>query len=164
MSNLTEMRKMREAYMDQIRKDGEKALLNSLKDFFTNFPQVKAITWTQYTPYFMDGNPCEFGVNDIIFYIPKNGEEAYSTEELLSHSHYSIEYPDDYDDEEWEKGVPSTYQSHSTEGLDPALAKAIEELTSDLDSNSDLLQFALGDHARIVAVPGKIHVEEYEHD
>lgn len=32
--------------------------------FFDKYPMVKTIHWTQYTPYFNDGDPCEFGVHE----------------------------------------------------------------------------------------------------
>lgn len=38
---------------------------------FDNFDFVEAIVWTQYTPGFNDGDPCEFGVHD--FYVMGKG-------------------------------------------------------------------------------------------
>lgn len=34
---------------------------------FENCPEVESIFWTQYTPYFNDGEACEFSVNEIYF-------------------------------------------------------------------------------------------------
>lgn len=43
--------------------------LNELTSYFQDaFDKgIKAISWQQYTPYFNDGEPCEFGVGDISF-------------------------------------------------------------------------------------------------
>lgn len=35
------------------------------KEFFENSPEVKMVTWTQYAPFFNDGEACVFSVNDI---------------------------------------------------------------------------------------------------
>ena len=61
-------------------KGGElfKALLSPV---FENFPEVNSISWTQYTPYFNDGDECTFGVrND---YPEVNGEEVDYKSKLL---------------------------------------------------------------------------------
>lgn len=34
------------------------------KSFFERFPEVYCVCWTQYSPYFNDGEPCRFGVNE----------------------------------------------------------------------------------------------------
>ena len=43
----------------QLKKDFP-ALLAPL---FEKYPGVKNVRWTQYTPYFNDGDPCEFSTN-----------------------------------------------------------------------------------------------------
>lgn len=34
---------------------------------FTTIPEIESVFWTQYTPYFNDGDACTFSVNDIYF-------------------------------------------------------------------------------------------------
>ena len=38
-----------------------------IKDFFELVPSVKKVVWTQYTPYFNDGDTCTFGIYSPIF-------------------------------------------------------------------------------------------------
>ena len=45
------------------------------KQFFDACPEVESIFWTQYTPYFNDGEACEFGVHDQ-YYVLKDDDEA----------------------------------------------------------------------------------------
>src|SRR5690348_1020347 len=47
----------------------EQKPMSELVTYFKNaFDKgVKAIAWSQYTPYFNDGEACEFGVGDIAF-------------------------------------------------------------------------------------------------
>ena len=37
------------------------------KEFFQKNPGITGVVWTQYTPYFNDGDTCEFRVNDATF-------------------------------------------------------------------------------------------------
>lgn len=39
------------------------------KQFLDKCPEVTGVHWTQYTPYFNDGDTCEFGVNEYCFHI-----------------------------------------------------------------------------------------------
>ena len=47
------------------------------KEFFDQNPLVNAIVWTQYTPYFNDGDTCEFHVrsDDEIIGVQFEGED-----------------------------------------------------------------------------------------
>lgn len=49
---------------------GKDAFYQEYKHLFDANPEIKSVTWTQYTPYFNDGDSCEFGVNDIAIYDP----------------------------------------------------------------------------------------------
>lgn len=45
-------------------KEKVKSLLaKGMKALFEAYPDIETFSWTQYTPYFMDGDPCEFSVN-----------------------------------------------------------------------------------------------------
>src|SRR6476661_3962783 len=52
----------------EIRKEATEKIKTSLnglfKEFFANTPEIIYITWDQYTPYFNDGDTCEFSVHD----------------------------------------------------------------------------------------------------
>lgn len=43
-------------------------------EFFRQYPQVYALTWTQYTPYFNDGEECTFRVHDLYYVLDKHQE------------------------------------------------------------------------------------------
>lgn len=51
------------AIRDKMHKDGKVAILEGFKEFFNNHPEAKEIVWTQYTPYFNDGDVCTFSMN-----------------------------------------------------------------------------------------------------
>ena len=45
----------------------------------SQFKHIETISWTQYTPYWNDGESCEFSAN--VDYLTINGEEEYEYEE-----------------------------------------------------------------------------------
>lgn len=59
-----------EAYVEkagkELREEIRKTLDEVLKLFFAANPHVASISWRQYTPYFNDGDACEFSVGDPI--------------------------------------------------------------------------------------------------
>lgn len=119
-------------------KDAGAAAVGALfKVFFAEYPDVKAVGWTQYTPHFNDGDACVFGV----------GELCLSTKDV----DFS-EVTDMYDEEE------SGFQdSYSVKG---PLKNALGRLSLD----PDILEAAFGDHALVIATPAGFHVSEYSHD
>jgi hypothetical protein len=70
--------------LEQIRKESEKLkkeyslkqqeIFKELwKDFFNLYPSIDTVSWTQYTPYWNDGETCEFTVHT--WNITLNGDE-----------------------------------------------------------------------------------------
>lgn len=52
------------ALKQRMQDEGAAGILQLLQDeVFSKYPEVKALAWTQYTPYYCDGESCEFGVN-----------------------------------------------------------------------------------------------------
>lgn len=56
--------KLHEEAMKELRAQGEACLKEAFSDFFKAHPNVSAIRWAQYTPYFNDGDPCNFSVRE----------------------------------------------------------------------------------------------------
>lgn len=61
---------------EQVRKaqaemrDKSKGLIEAaVNRFLDSCPEVTGVHWTQYTPYFNDGDSCEFGVNEMCYHI-----------------------------------------------------------------------------------------------
>ena len=49
----------------KFQTEAQKLFKETTKEFFDKNPDITAFTWVQYTPYFNDGEPCEFGVGDV---------------------------------------------------------------------------------------------------
>lgn len=60
-----EFKRAREALDERVKANGIAAMKASFSDFFDAHPDIYAFRWTQYTPYFNDGDTCEFGVYDL---------------------------------------------------------------------------------------------------
>jgi hypothetical protein len=120
-------------------KAGKKEIKAHLDEIFAAHPEIKGIRWKQYTPYFNDGDPCEFSVREALVSF---GEETGG----------------DYDD-----GYVGTYELKNKKH--PAL-KAIQEFSELIQSEgmSDVMQTVFDDHVQVTVTPADVEVESYEHD
>ena len=53
---LKEIQKEHTKILKEMKEKVQKQLKPVLKDFMNSHPNIKAIGWTQYTPYFNDGD------------------------------------------------------------------------------------------------------------
>lgn len=126
--------------------------------FFEKNPPIKSIIWTQYTPYFNDGDTCEFFVTEPYFSNDVNITEAYEGED----------YDEESDSELWSHSTWSfitenkSYQA-KIEGVD---VESIKQFSSVLQSSvmEDVLQDLFGDHVTVVATRDGFDVNDYYHD
>jgi len=133
------MAKMRE----ELKTLGEKLFKEGSQDIFDTFPEVKSFSWTQYTPYFNDGDECVFRVNDWFEVKLENGEEL----EEVSYSEY-------YRQRKLDRGEEFT--------LEDNLGMALDSLLGGVDD--DTMKALFGDHARVTVSREGIEVEHYDHD
>jgi hypothetical protein len=119
--------------------------------------------WTQYTPYFNDGDPCVFSVGDPWF--RSAADEASDSE---------------YDDDTYELwnhptlGKRDRRYNHDTcsydygpyEGPNEARYDRCNDVREALYSGAfdNVLLEAFGDHARVTVRKDRISVDEYSHD
>lgn len=61
----------RNALIEQIKGQ----LTDVMSDVFDKCPDIKRFEWTQYTPYFNDGDECVFNVYDFYVYTEDNEDE-----------------------------------------------------------------------------------------
>lgn len=67
-----DLTRLRDEYKNKIKEAGEETIKSALTDLFNNNPQLLAIKWDQYTPYFNDGDECVFSVYDPQYLIDLN--------------------------------------------------------------------------------------------
>lgn len=132
--------------------------LHAFEEFFTKHNDVDAVRWSQYTPYFNDGDTCTFSVNDwyarpIIIAESVNSPEGLD-EELAEQ--YGCEDEDGFIDEyQYREGPAKTFMN--------SIKSDLSELFSLVDDDSMELMFE--DHAEITVYrDGTITVEDCNHD
>lgn len=120
-------------------------------------PDITKFTWEQYTPYFNDGEVCEFNVHELHVC-------TRLTDEI------------DFDEDPWSYGVGGhpqlattryDYAQHRYVENPQALtdaARVIDELSRGLQQAEITLLDWFGDHAQITVRASGITVDEYDHD
>lgn len=125
----------------RVREAGKKAAMALIRAFFAEYPHVKALGWTQYTPYHNDGDPCEFSVHG--FYASVKDGVDYSEVSDLS-------------------GEDGTFlDSYDMRGSDKRAAAALDRI--EMSVSPDVFEAAFGDHVMVIATPEGFHINEYDH-
>lgn len=147
MEKLSQIKENLQNAMKAAKESCQKLFQEECKVIFDQFPELESFGFVGYTPYFNDGDACEYSVRcDLDYGLRINGKDFDNTAEDAGFS-----YGDDgYDklEEEWKKYQP------------------ISDLVYAMDSvPGDLLKQIFDDHSEVtIHRDGKIEVEEYEHD
>lgn len=140
VESLGELSTKRKAIEEKAREEAKAILAPGLQQFMKEHPEVTAIGWTQYTPYFNDGETCEFSVGEIYASIAE-------------------ERADSFYDEGWVELYNKT-----AEGFSDATWAALQGLNKTLSGAEYELLAAFGDHVKVVVTQEGVEVEEYDHD
>lgn len=147
--------KLMEQYAESKRKfltEAQEAFKEFLKEFFDSNPEITVIKWSQYTPYFNDGDSCIFGVNDPVF--------SNSDPDNVSCWGNWGELEEERDREFVFQGTWSipTHLEHKKD--------VFAEFTRIICSSEmeDVLYRMFGDHVCVTCTREGISAEEYEHD
>jgi hypothetical protein len=142
-----------------INKQKEELVAGLRNDFAPMFKElfdksngkIESFGWVQYTPYFNDGDECNFGVNCDYPYI--NGQSIDEIDSL----DWRIEYFLKKD---------GRYAEHKTDEWDIELFKIVEEFKDVINSIDDeFLKDLFGDHVLVtVHSDGSVTISEYDHD
>ena len=81
--NKLELKKLIDEYNEKklelqmvIGQRGSDLLQKEFDALFIEYPEIGKIEWTQYTPYFNDGDPCVFGVGELAFTLENDKNES----------------------------------------------------------------------------------------
>lgn len=130
VTNLNEERKR------IVQAEGQKAISEAFKEVFAAHPKLESVSWTQYTPYFNDGSPCEFCVHEL--------SEAI------------------YDGAEQEE--PAYGEGRDYNKLPVELVRSLKGLQGALQKLDDCMEVIFGDHVEVKATRAGFDVHEYSHD
>jgi hypothetical protein len=163
IENLTRARAEYDAQLAAIGEDAQKAVA---KFFGSILPEGFAVQWSQYTPYFNDGDACTFSVCEpTVFRVAdRKVEDDYAERvEEGDDNTISMYQFDRYGVEKYEAYGHTYSGTPEIEGLPRAVIVEFEEAWKHMPE--DLLERAFGDHVRITILSGgKAIVGECEHD
>jgi hypothetical protein len=148
-AELAAFEEKKRAFVEELRKE----FPTMFKELFDKTEKIKSFSWSQYTPYFNDGDTCTFSVN--CDYPCVNGE--------------SIDYCDWYS---WkvkyylrgDKEYADLLEKNPE--LDIEACKVLQDFIELVGSiPEDILLDLFGDHAEVtIDHNGNIDVSEYDHD
>lgn len=140
-----------------IKSDGKAMLIAAFTEFFDKFPEVRAIRWVQYAPYFNDGNPCIFRMREMGVRTVESEKAAGNPTEPIETTTY-IDNDERTDcGENGETLFISVYESDDSP-LMQAL-RGLWELIAD-----DIAKAVFGDHVCVLATRAGFHTESYSHN
>lgn len=151
---------VKKKFQDEIKEKMKVAF----KEFFEANPEVDLITWTQYTPWFNDGDTCEFSVGEIYtaVFVTEEAKEEYENGDM---DYYQLENYGlrDWSDEYSTNGrlAVEKYGKERTDELIAAISAFSEEISN---IPSEVMEAVFDNHVKVVATRDGFEVEEYEHD
>ena len=148
------------AAKEKMQKELAAQLEPLFKEFFKENPKIGKIAWTQYTPYFNDGEPCEFSVHEKYFvatkWLEEDEDDPIEYQDCPSLWSYGNKEASFYD---------SDVDSFKKAGLTEEEIKKVEAFGRFLDNiPEDIYEGIYGDHVEIIATAEGVEVNDYEHD
>ena len=139
MANLDEARKTYQATLKEESKKGKSVIAETFKELL---PEGFYLRWTQSTPSFNDGDPCEFGVGDPSIGKASKKHERAENEDTEEISEYS--------------------SCEEIEGITKTQVKEIFKAFAALQKQEDFLEGVFGDGSEILIFSdGHVVREDY---
>ncbi len=136
----------------KIEHEGNILLKAETAKLFEKFPELSAVSFVQYTPYFCDGDVCEFGLHGVYAKL-KNPTPTTST---ANPGFADVEDEIEEDSGDWLDSYELKGKSNAKEALD--------QLEGSLESILDSLEIIFGDSVRVIITREGVETEEYEHE
>jgi hypothetical protein len=162
------------------------------EQFFAENPNVGGVVWTQYTPYFNDGDECVFRVSGKYLFptstdlddLSGYDEDLFPSFDDIKNYVYVLEndkapanYRTWYDADAFKRTFGATKEQHildvaQTAGLNKGNVVEFYKTLNDWEKlqdtlasiDDDIYKDIFGDHAKIVVTRDGINVDEYSHD
>lgn len=127
--------------------DMKEKFIEISKKLFEEYPKLNSFSWTQYAPYFNDGDICEFSVNTWYDCIKINDE-------------YEYEYEDEDEDKDEQKNIENNLTHSEVIEISKIIQKFLESFSQ------DMFESVFGNDSEVtIKRDGTITVEVYtNHD
>jgi hypothetical protein len=159
----------------QVQKELQSEFNGALTELFDAYPFVKSLSFTAYTPYFNDGDTCEYNVHHD--YCQFNGYdedrddregEGVDVLKLARETIYVEEPNPDYDPSKGGWGTRSSktrWVKKPNSDFNPLYKEAVDAFRSALAVVDDAnWKDMVGDHVRVMITREGIETNEYNHD
>lgn len=133
-----------------------KKIVKELRKLIESSDGIEAIRWTQYTPHFMDGEPCYFRVNELQFKFTSDIVPSPSDNE-------SDQYYASWQIRKLFRDIKDIVNHERIDELE-AMTLAINEIQHNLWNLAPSLKECFGDHAMIVLTKSGLDITRYNHD
>jgi len=154
-NTMNELIEQFEGFQREFQTRARAEISKMFEKFWELNPGINAVVWTQYAPYFNDGEPCTFSVNDCAF---TNAIEPEDLDQIRW---------EDYDGEKegiWAASSWSlTYlkkQGFNPEGINKESMKALSKMLCNSAFEGPMLGM-FGDDNRVIATRDGFQVEDY---
>lgn len=160
---IREFGEKRAALNREIAENGKKLFKEASDEIFAAHPTLVSFAWTQYAPYFNDGEPCEFSANTSYIYL--------KTSEVIESVDGSVEDEEDDEDEDDETDFSKYAYTEGPYNNKTVMAnlntrqlagKAVLEFLENF--GDDDLKIMFGDDGKVIVSRKGVEVEEYSHD
>jgi hypothetical protein len=154
-ATLEELNELKRQYQEK----AQAAIKAEFRTFFEQYPDITSVVWTQYTPYFNDGDECIFGMHEMEF--KNDGETSYSYGEdcVVRQLAKTVEKRYDYNTRSY---LPPLRESLTED--EQKLVNAAADLRSLCYGLKENMKIIFGDHVQVVATRDGFDVSEYNHD
>jgi hypothetical protein len=159
---LIEQEKLRKQFQDT----AQELFKETTKAFFDGNPGVKAVIWSQYTPYWNDGDECTFSVNDPVFTNATGDQLDDITYEEYEGEDEGIWVSESWgftSTSDWAKEKKNEISAKSDDIIDfgscVSFAKMIQS-----DAMEDVMLAMFGNHVRIIVTRDGFDIQDYDHD
>lgn len=145
-----------EDMMKKVKETLQEKMKGVFKAFFDAHPEVKTIHWTQYAPYFNDGDECVFSVHEPHF-------TSTPHDQLTDREHAWGEEDDGIiETRVWD----SELRRYVDRDIDPTLIKDMNTLSRIIqsDANEAVMLAMFDNHVWVKAHPDGFDVDDYDHD
>jgi hypothetical protein len=158
---------------EEIREKAKETMQVLFDEFFSEYPMTHEVRWTQYTPYFNDGDPCVFGASEPSFVLDIDIEnEDYDEYDLYDCSKYMLE-PSNHTIERAKEGskwsqevIDDWNKSIELYGEEKckAFARDFSAICQFLSAIEGDLEHLFGDGVLVRVTKDGVDVEDYDHD
>ena len=122
------------------------------KEFFEQNPLVNSIVWTQYTPYFNDGDTCEFSVGSATYTNAIDGDSIRWGEYDGDEENIWV-----YGDDCYGEPVPVP------EEMNTELCDSFDRMLQSSEMEA-VMKAMFDDHVKVIATRDGFDVQDFDHD